>query len=64
MSVGSCEEVEGEEVGRGGAGIRMMVLIWIWVVGGVGWKGISALAWAVSASDTLSADSGWTAGKI
>lgn len=55
------EEVEGEGVERGRAGIRMMVLTWIWA-DGISWTGLSPLTWgeerAVSASDTLSADSG------
>jgi hypothetical protein len=58
---GFGEEIEGGDVGQGGAGMRMMILIWI-RVGDVDRMGLPSLAWgeetAVSTSDTLSADSG------
>ena len=52
-------EVEGKDVGRGrGAGMRMMVLIRIWVTAhGIGRPFFTR--GGVTASDTLSADSGW-----
>lgn len=57
---GFGEEVEGGDVGRG-AGMRMMALIWI-RVDDIDWTGLLFVAWSeetsVSASDTLSADSG------
>ena len=62
---GFGEEVGGGGVGRGGAGMRTIILIWIWV-GDADWTGLSFFAWGeettVSASDTLSADSGWISG--
>lgn len=63
---GFGEEVEGGDVGREGAGMRMMILTWIWV-DDVDRTGLSLFAWdeetSVSASDTLSADSGWISRK-
>ena len=60
--IGFGEEVEGGDVGWGRTGIKMMVLIWIWV-DDVDWMGLPLFAWgeetSVSASDTLSADNGW-----
>ena len=61
--VGFGEEVEGREVGRGGAGMRTMVLIRVWVDGVLGWTGLQAPdtrgeETAVSGPDTLSTDNG------
>ena len=55
------EEVEGRKVG-GREGMKIMVVIWIWVKDGERSPLSPTFSWdetAVSVSDTFSADSGW-----